>query len=1193
MEGIRTVQRMEEARVKRVLLSLHPFVQRVLQLLQEIIRLRRSKTKATTQIQTLLRLLKDQLGHLCRVLEQVLKEANNGKTSIITLSDAKLQGVLLEYCLQPPMATLKVLLEMQAQDDNHNESSSKLTTLDMELTVCRQIWIQCTQILKQLLDHLDGWSVSQRVQLVQSIVATLPSWIPHQAATLDNNSDTRRVYFQVLTQIASSKSANDDTAKALLQAWPHGSLVARVAETCLESAVDSKTLNTHNTLISSLQCLEFWISQLLTPQPDLWQRLFPGLFHGVFRLVQSSLKDFRQASPARQGMRVLNALCQAVALTAAKETNRNNENYNINHADGPTPTEQANLVQMMNAWKALGDANNLTTSSVDSDNGTKTNAKVISSELFWTRAAQNLALPLSRLVVQASGHESQEIRLESLVLAQLIQISWIPKIKDILSRSKQSTRDVWDKLEEAVLDTCLRLTQDTESSVKDRAQQLVQTCSNDRLMEQRILERWKSVWNDVLGLTMAQQWGEWMSCLYLLQGYLGYIRRRDLLEFLQHDVQAIRLWKLVWSVNQSSLTPAWEDASAEDRMGLPWKFLDRNKLGLLENFIGGIGRKIGVRMSVVLIDDMISRCFHSTATDASEKAVQSVALFEVSRVLLARLAQEKVCRSKHPGLAMLTESILPILVNALSNTFRVGTKYEGTSACLDTAMLQCFSKLCLLTPMNPTSLFPLLSHLSCTKWMTVKHAAKQCIDGVINYHSYGSMGNLIVEYLEWLLATTLTRLRSDQDDELFVTIRTTAKYFRLSTEAFQGEDDVRSKVILSQANEVIESTVSRFDRWSVSAPRNTDMTLTYLDFFDAAIDCLCSSFNYVQGVKDDGIDKSEKERDDWKCVLSEFLVQSATQGTGDIPSNSNDQDILETRNKRIRATKQDTDLVARIVSIATYLLSHPKLLVQSEACILLRKSFSLLFRISQCPAPSDSEEELNGAQNAILRHIAGCWPSLAARTNATLKLWKSESSAGSTLVIVTSGAANESTKLNYGEMRLFVSRVLDLTATMVEVSGDFMATRVREAVWPWASQVLAICLQSTREATEHHSDSFRIVLESALSCTRRIFMHRDTGVPLAGLIPLIGNAILPWLQKSDGIADQAVATMERLILIDRDALFRPLSMLARKPIPRSPFLPGNDPAVAAVQPFEVPNDGQRRALDLLTFLESLPEQPIE
>jgi len=226
--------------------------------------------------------------------------------------------------------------------------------------------------------------------------------------------------------------------------------------------------------------------------------------------------------------------------------------------------------------------------------------------------------------------------------------------------------------------------------------------------------------------------------------------------------------------------------------------------------------------------------------------------------------------------------------------------------------------------------------------------------------------------------------------------------------------------------------------------------------------------------------------------------------------------------------------------------------VQSGACKLLNSCFELLFTVSRLPEPTKGEEELNGAKNAILRHIADCWPSLAARTTATVRLLKS-SKESALIAIVPRLRDNKSSSMNRGEMRIFLSRVLDLVATMVEASDDFMASRVREAVWPWLEQVLFDASHGGLGRIQAGQTSSENLLKSALACTSRIFCQRPTGVALSGLIPKIGSFLLPLLDSNENVAPLVVQTTESLMQIDSDALLRPLHQLAGKPLAQSPF----------------------------------------
>jgi hypothetical protein len=110
---------------------------------------------------------------------------------------------------------------------------------------------------------------------------------------------------------------------------------------------------------------------------------------------------------------------------------------------------------------------------------------------------------------------------------------------------------------------------------------------------------------------------------------------------------------------------------------------------------------------------------------------------------------------------------------------------------------------------------------------------------------------------------------------------------------------------------------------------------------------------------------------------------------------------------------------------------------------------------------------------------------------------------------------------------------------------------------------------------------------------QQIFEHKETGILLSGLIPVIGNAIFPWLEKGPSISNPAIRTLKSLILVDRDALLRPLMTLADEEILRSPFHPSQKQNQVALGKSQSQRTSHTYAQELLKFTNSLKEQSID
>eukprot|EP00977_Amphora_coffeiformis_P020781 scaffold8471_cov184-Amphora_coffeaeformis.AAC.26 len=1154
-------QKENEDQARLILSALHPVVQRLLQVLRDINTLHNaaSSVRERRQLQPLFRLLVELLLQYRERLERVLQ------STTLPTSDPKLQNMLLEYCLQPCWATYKILTDCNAELATLSSYTINESYL-MEQSLCRKVWMESARSLSYLLKRLKGWTVAQLVQVTLSHVTSLPPI--RKEATLDSHSEIWEAYVDLLSQVwectVLSSSLQYELVKTFMDVWPQGALVARVAETFLEASQFSP--------VTSLKCLKLWIDRV-SPQPDLWKRLFPGIFHGLYRTVETALRDFRQEKAALSGLEALTVLCRAVTLEQKPSTKKKNERA---------------LLEVMQGWKLSGKSDE-TKSGESQDTRNDCN---VPENLFWTRVAQNLALPLQRLVTQCYNHNSEHIRVESLSLSKEIEQRWQMSLISVLESMEGPAVQSWDKLQDAIMDGTVRL-REQSSPVQTYAEQVLQGCSRDRLAGSRLFERWKSMWEDVAGLTSGQQWEEWLNRLQLLQGYLRFLDRRDVRVFLKTDVRVSNLWSLLWTIDLHLLTFHWQDGSANDsRLVLPWKYLNSARLGHIEAFISALALKVGTKSSAVFVDDLMGQCVDKAASSARDVTAmaQVVPLVQVSGLILSTIKCDDTRGSQ--SVEMLMKSTLPLVISLFNHDTSLLPSDSKAIACLGTCLLQWLSilsrKMQVQSSLRSICLFAILMQYSCSKWAAVKNAAKACLEefSTKNDNLASNLEELVVAgSVESLLNTALVRLGTDNRAQtLGETIQTSTFCLRLGRAAFKSDDRTRLLVTMSQTKDLLLATTLSFDRWAVFARNDSDMTRVYIDFFETAVSCFNSA---MPGVRDVTILQTTALSpptydDQWTSLLDEFRVtpQAETE-----EQDRNRRDDKESEKWKIFATKKDTDLIARVVSIAAYLLSYPELRVQSEACKLLNSCFVLLFTISKLPKPELAEEELNGAKNAILRHIADCWPSLAARTSATVKLLRSNKESTSIAIVPRLVDDKQSPSLNSGEMRIFLSRVLDLVATMVEASDDFMASRVREAVWPWLEQVL---FDASRGSL---TPSSQILLESALACISRIFCHRPTGVALSGLIPKIGSSVLPLLDSHEKVASLVVQTTESMVQIDSDALLRPLHQLAGQPLEQSPFCrtpfrPKNSSSTA-IQP---QSRSQAHARNLLVSINSLREQ---
>jgi hypothetical protein len=476
---------------------------------------------------------------------------------------------------------------------------------------------------------------------------------------------------------------------------------------------------------------------------------------------------------------------------------------------------------------------------------------------------------------------------------------------------------------------------------------------------------------------------------------------------------------------------------------------------------------------------------------------------------------------------------------------------------------------------------------ACPNWAVAKYTALATLEGMADFQhgdERSRLESLVVSSIDTILSTSLTRLRIDLNSpELTETIQTTAMALRIACPLFESNDDeTRVDVVLALAREVLSVAMARFDLWTRHAKDALNATLVFVDFFDAAIVFLTASVKACPSKL--STSRVPVVGEEWLCLLDDFRTKKIGKGI-------TDENCSPPVNGARAASKYETDLIAKVVSIGSYLLSHQSLRVQTMVCTLLGNCFSLLLEISLLP--QSTTEEVNGAQNAILRHIADCWPALSARAKATLQVLRAPKPSTSIVIATHTGDPASRRMVDMGPSRLFLSQLFNLVAAMVEASGDFMSSRLRESTWPWVDQVLAGAATRKRSGFGDQGTSSVLLLESVLDCVTRIFRHRATAVPLAGLIPSVGRRLVVLLDSDEGVANRAACTMECLVQVDRDALLRPLSMVGGVSLPGSPFRPQSSNH-SGLLPSTVPTaHTQQLARALLQFIDDQPEQSLE
>ena len=241
-------------------------------------------------------------------------------------------------------------------------------------------------------------------------------------------------------------------------------------------------------------------------------------------------------------------------------------------------------------------------------------------------------------------------------------------------------------------------------------------------------------------------------------------------------------------------------------------------------------------------------------------------------------------------------------------------------------------------------------------------------------------------------------------------------------------------------------------------------------------------------------------------------------------------------------------------------------------------------------------DEANGPKTAVLRHIARSWPSIISRLRSI-----SSTVIGATCVKTVSirslHARVPSASQDISSQMIFLWKLFDLIACMCEVSGDFMVSRIKDQVLPVAVELLDVYVQKSKASHNRFCCDSLVskegkLLYSLLDFFSRIYGQRECGLGLSALIPVAGTIILPFLANEGELHVRTMRVLKIMILIDCDALWRPLLQMSHRPLPPRPFGPQSSSINAEDRP-ECTTPLESGAEELIEFIESLPEQTIE
>jgi len=219
---------------------------------------------------------------------------------------------------------------------------------------------------------------------------------------------------------------------------------------------------------------------------------------------------------------------------------------------------------------------------------------------------------------------------------------------------------------------------------------------------------------------------------------------------------------------------------------------------------------------------------------------------------------------------------------------------------------------------------------------------------------------------------------------------------------------------------------------------------------------------------------------------------------------------------------------------------------------------------------------------------------------------------------------------------VFLANLIGLVATLCECSGDFMADRFRNDVWPVMGRQLQYLIQKglmksapvremksslvlpdsksgpEQSTSPRWSDSERQLALSILQCLNRVFLQEECGKALEVILPTAGSMLLPLLdvELEFQVGALTMDCLKSMLQIDCDVLWRPLLELSGgiSPCPLRIHPDDSKCHVGPISsldtrtndekkgPSELSDKGSHllasRCQELLDYVDTLPEQSV-
>lgn len=522
-----------------------------------------------------------------------------------------------------------------------------------------------------------------------------------------------------------------------------------------------------------------------------------------------------------------------------------------------------------------------------------------------------------------------------------------------------------------------------------------------------------------------------------------------------------------------------------------------------------------------------------------------------------------------------------------------------------------------IRPYLPTILFPVLEKMSINHHHHVQQAAFLTLGGLARADGSPSITSFISKHFDYLVDAILLKLRktsrstdashyAEAENNLFYSGVLETMLRSLAHEASNGSEP-RHVLLLA---DLMDRVLVTYD--DSLARRNTkdwqEMTaLGLLNIFKASVDFLIVSMPAVGD--EEGAGAPEKKAT-WLDILSQFKKRSE-RSTEWIDEDEKQTSELGCRDKN--GIEIDGASVAcaiatvnSMLSRCCYLLSSSSLKVEAASCDVIADAFRFLSVAESLLKLAAKEGESVG--NPSLVAISDNWPSVHARLKSAAQEIRTKNTKSSFLL---ASSSRRSTALLEDE--IFVSKLLDVVKCFCDVSGDFMVGRFEQDAWPILAQLLGheVMLRQQHRSGRGGKDKpnasnsnpspsrRQVSLLALLDFIAHCFGPSGMGPGLVRLVFDAGTVILPLLADDGDVGDAAYKSIQSLLSVDSDALWRPLLVTSGGTVGMRPFkssLTGSGGLTAmegeVLVRVEIESTMMKQAKKLLAYADSLPEQVI-